>query len=145
MRSPGRASLLRPDLLLGWCGLLLAGCGAAEPDAADPTAAPAPIEAPSELCAPLVSGCGCAYQCALGRARADGRYDVTHDYQDSRVDEAALERRCFDAAGHAYPGPTAEATRCLDVFSDLGACGGECIPSTQFLDCVLSEGRCAPR
>ena len=145
MRSRGWASLRTGALR---ASLLLAGCGAAEREAPEPSApsTPAPVEAPpAEVCAPLVSGCGCAYQCALGRRRPDGRYDVTHDYQDSRVDQAALERRCFDAAGRAYPGPTAETPRCLDVFSEVEICGGECIPSTQFLDCVLSDGRCAPR
>lgn len=133
--------------LVGAWGLVLAACGAAggePPAAADPAAgAGAPR---GDVCAPLVSGCGCAYQCGLGRPRPDGRYDVTHDFQDSRVDLAALGRRCFDAEGRAYHegAAPAAATRCIDVLDDLGACGGECIPSVDFLDCALSEGRCAP-
>jgi hypothetical protein len=132
--------------VLGASALLLTACGGAEREpaatvaAGDPEASSTP---PAPVCAPLVSGCGCAYQCALGRPRPDGRYDVTHDLQDSRTDEAALVRRCFDAAGRAHP--EAGATRCVDVFDDLTPCGGECIPSLAYLDCVLSGDRCAFR
>jgi hypothetical protein len=155
-----------PVFVIGLVGLVgLASCGAAERDAppsrepdseepgtgvplAEPPPPIAPAPAPPDtLCLPVVSGCGCAYVCGIGRRRPDGRFDVNHDYQDSRVDEAALERRCFDAAGHTYPerGAPPDATRCIDVFYDLTPCGGECIPSTHFLDCVLRDGHCRPR
>jgi hypothetical protein len=99
------------------------------------------------LCLPLVSGCGCAYVCAQSMRQIDAtRHEVVHDHQDSRVDEAIVERRCFDAAGNAYPeqGAPREATNCRDVFSDNTPCGGECVPSTQYLNCHDENGRCVP-
>ncbi len=155
--------------MLFWlgAGLVIASCGGAERDASPPDPPAAPDSDPAtatrtndetptpqvgstradSLCLAVVHGCGCAYVCGLGRLRADAHYDVVHDFQDSRVDEMARERRCFDARGHAYPedGAPADATRCIDVFYDLTPCGGECIPTTDYLDCVLVDDRCAPR
>jgi hypothetical protein len=98
------------------------------------------------LCHPIVSGCGCAYQCARGlRVIRQGRWQVIHDDQDSRTDEATLEHWCFDDAGHGYParGAPANAKRCLDVFHDGTGCGGECIPTTEYLGCHATGDRCA--
>ena len=99
------------------------------------------------MCHPIVSGCGCAYQCgqAMRRHGRDG-WLVAHDFQDSRLDEATVERMCFDAAGHASPAQSAPATatRCRDVFRAQTPCGGECIPTTQYLGCHAQGDRCVP-
>ena len=117
---------------------------------------PRPVEAASPsteaaedgaLCLPIVSGCGCAYQCAWSvHALADGTHQVAHDFLDSALVDATVERHCFDAAGHGSParGAPADATRCLDVFYDGSACGGGCIASTEYLDCRSVDDRCAP-
>jgi hypothetical protein len=150
---------------LSWLLLLLVACGGSErapSPAAEPaetsrgatTTQPSTESEPATvatstadpLCLPIVHGCGCAYQCALGRRRPDGRYDVTHAGQDSRVDIAVLENRCFDADGRSLHDidDLPEGARCLDVFYDQTPCGGECIPTTDYLDCRLDEGRCLP-
>jgi len=37
------------------------------------------------------------------------------------------------------------AAGCRDVFYDRSSCGGECIPSTQYLTCHVADGgRCVP-
>jgi hypothetical protein len=98
-----------------------------------------------KLCHPIVNGCGCAYQCGQAmRAHGPGRWLVAHDLQDGRLDEATMERMCFDAAGHASPTSNAAATRCMDVFRDQTACGGECIPTAQYLGCHAQGDRCVP-
>jgi hypothetical protein len=124
--------------------IAMASCGAMN---GEPTPAPSAPIAEGARCLPVVHGCGCAYACGLGSRRDDGRYDVTHDFQDSRADVADLERRCFDAAGHAFSeaGAPPEATRCIGVFYDRTPCGGECIQTTAYLDCALADRRCAPR
>jgi hypothetical protein len=101
------------------------------------------------VCHPIVSGCGCAYQCARGmRVDDTGRWQVTHDFQDSRLDDAVVERWCFDASGHGSRagGAQVEATQCLDVFYDLTPCGGKCLPTVQYLRChaLANEDYCAP-
>ncbi|MFN7700706.1 MAG: hypothetical protein ACK5U8_22600 [Deltaproteobacteria bacterium] len=139
------------------CIVFVSGCSgapaassggtAAEPAHAETPAQARPTSSASTLCLPLVSGCGCAYVCAQSLRQLDAtRHDVVHDLLDSRTDEAVVERRCFDAAGHAYPegGAPPEATNCRAVFYDLTPCGGECIPSTEYLDCHVIEGRCRP-
>lgn len=79
---------------------------------------------------PLVSGCGCAYQCARGvRVGPDGVWDVTHDFLDSATLKAVIETRCFNDAGLASAGD------CQKVFFDRTACGGECVPTTAHLRC----------
>jgi hypothetical protein len=137
---------------LGLAGLL--GCGGS-PDR-DESTEPAPAVEPGEaeeaaesgLCLPLVSGCGCAYVCASAmRELGEGRYEVSHDYQDSRLDEAVVQGWCFDPEGRGSPQPGAPETHqnCLDVFFDQTPCGGECIPSTDFLACRRPpEGSCGP-
>lgn len=138
--------------------VLLIGCssGSDAPATSSGAEVEQPVETtetPSEergtggLCLPLVSGCGCAYVCAQSVRQIDEtRHEVAHDHQDSRLDEAIVERRCFDAAGLAYPEEAAppQATNCRDVFSDNSACGGECAPTTQYLDCHNEDGRCVP-
>jgi len=67
-------------------------------ETAETTETPTPTE--DQHCLPLVSGCGCAYVCARSLRRIDAeRWAVVHDYQDSRVDEATIERWCFDETG----------------------------------------------
>jgi len=109
---------------------------------------PATSRLPSRFeCHPVVSGCGCAYECARGvRSSSEGRgmaaWQITDDSRDSRTDEAVLTRWCFDHAGHAQrPGP---GTHCLDVFLDRTACGGECIPTTEYLGCHAVGDGCKP-
>jgi hypothetical protein len=119
---------------------LLAGCTESKaPHAiADPAADARPAPPKEVLSLPLVSGCGCAYRCAQGvRPRGDGGWDITHDLLDSTTMPATIERWCFDAKGHGYPeiGAPKEATDCQRVFHDRSPCGGECIPSTQYLHC----------
>lgn len=138
---------------------LAVGCGSAEAPAsvtapethaeptppAPPTPPPPPASTPT--CHPIVSGCGCAYQCATGvHETSPGHWQVVHDLQDSRLDDAEIQRWCFDATGLGSPaaGPAANATRCLDVFFDGTPCGGECIPTTAYLGCHAVGDRCAP-
>ena len=100
------------------------------------TPPPPPAEDPTTL--PLVSGCGCAYQCARVLKKRDGEtWEVIHDLQDSATTIAVIERWCFDEKGHGYPekGAPKEAANCLRVFYDRTPCGGECIPSIQNLRC----------
>jgi len=140
---------------------LVAACSrGAPPPAASPVSVPppdAPVVAPrtdpvaaraaERRCLPLVSGCGCAYVCALTmNLLPDGAHEVTHDLQDSRVDRATIERWCFDAAGHGSPASAARADQrqCMEVFFDGTGCGGECVPRTDVLRCALVGTRCAP-
>ena len=113
-------------------------------ETAETTETPTPTE--DQHCLPLVSGCGCAYVCARSLRRIDAeRWAVVHDYQDSRVDEATIERWCFDETGvgsSAETGSTGEA--CQDVFYDRTPCGGECAPTTDFLECHFVDDRCIP-
>jgi hypothetical protein len=111
-----------------------------------PVAEPPPTEPAEARCLPIIHGCGCAYQCALGEPREDGRWDVTHAAQDSRIDVATLERRCFDTQGRSFleSDDLPDPVRCMDVYYDQSPCGGECIPTTEFLDCAIREGSCAP-
>jgi hypothetical protein len=121
--------------------VLMAGCTETRSKGAvaDP-AADARVSPPSSaLSLPLVSGCGCAYRCAQGvRARADGGWDVTHDLLDSTTIPASIERWCFDEKGSGHPelGAPKDATNCQRVFHDRTPCGGECVPSTQYLRCA---------
>jgi hypothetical protein len=131
--------------------LTISACRLAEPTrpATHSEEAIVPSESASKapVCHPMVSGCGCAYQCAYGlRLTHEGSWEVTHDYQDSRTDETTLERWCFDDTGHGYPvsGAPASAKRCLDVFYDRTVCGGECIPTTSYLGCHAAGAHCAP-
>jgi hypothetical protein len=111
--------------------LVLLGCNKPAPHAiAD--------AAPADVVLPIVSGCGCAYQCARAlRTNPDGVWEVTHDFLDSTTVSAVIERRCFDDKGHAYAeaGAPKEATYCRRVFYDRSSCGGECIPTTAYLRC----------
>ena len=112
--------------------LVMFGCGKSAPGNVEPRT-PEP-----DTVLPLVSGCGCAYQCAHSvRHKPDGVWDVTHDYLDSTTVSAVIERRCFDEKGHAYPeaGAPKDATYCRRVFYDRTPCGGECIPTTTFVKC----------
>lgn len=129
----------------GWvvASLLTLACGKSAPvhavadPAADARSAPS-AEPESESFLPLVSGCGCAYQCARSIRRGpDGVWDVTHDFLDSTTVSAVIERWCFDDKGHAYPeaGAPKDATFCRRVFYDRSPCGGECIPTTKFMRC----------
>jgi hypothetical protein len=107
------------------------------------------IEAPdasAPLCLPVVSGCGCAYVCGTSmRRNDDGSYEIVHDRLDSTTVTADVQQWCFDAAGHGSPAPPTGGTGCRDVFYDRSACGGECIPTTQYLACYVdNEGRCVP-
>lgn len=98
-------------------------------------------------CLPLVSGCGCAWVCAMTmHVLPDGAHEVVHDLQDSALARATVERWCFDDEGHGSPAAAARPTqrRCLDVFYDGSGCGGECIPRTDLLRCGLVGTRCAP-
>jgi len=126
------------------CGvslLLVLGCGRSAPPhaIADPVVdAHVRVSSDAGLSLPLVSGCGCAYQCAHAlRQGTDGIWEVTHDFLDSTTVRAVIERRCFDDKGHAYPevGAPKEATLCRQVFYDRTPCGGECIPTTTFVRC----------
>ncbi|MGZ3421780.1 MAG: hypothetical protein ACXVEE_28150 [Polyangiales bacterium] len=121
---------------------VLLGCSRTAPHAvADPSAdARVPVVEPesSVTTLPLVSGCGCAYQCAHGIRRGpEGVWDVTHDFLDSATIKAVIQRWCFDDKGHAYPEASApkEASFCRLVFYDRTPCGGECIPTTKFTHC----------
>lgn len=92
------------------------------------------------LCLPLVDGCGCSSMCARGERRVqDDRYMITHDFQDSRLDQATLGRHCFDERGVSSPD---DGTRsgCVDTFQ-WGSCGGECIP-TPAPTCRIVDGSC---
>ncbi len=125
------------------------GCGTAEtpPPVSAPQQQAPTTAAATQVCHPIVSGCGCAYQCATGmRETSPGHWQVTHDLQDSRLDDTETERWCFDDAGHGSPaaGAPATATRCIDVFFDGTPCGGECIPTAAFLGCHASGDRCVP-
>lgn len=96
-------------------------------------------------CLPLVSGCGCAYVCALTMHTLDGGvHEVVHDLQDSRLDRATVARWCFDADGHGSPAERASASErsCVEVFFDGSGCGGECVPRADLLRCTLTEGGC---
>lgn len=135
--------------LLGGIALLAlsgAGIGTCDMPAPTPAPAPAPSAQPNALpCLPVVSGCGCAYQCGRAMKKTDVGWMISHDLQDSRLDEAEVARWCFDALGRGAPSAVApaNATRCLDVFYDRSACGGECIPRTEFLSCRDTGVRCA--
>lgn len=122
-----------PSLL---AALLLVGCDKRPIRVApDPAPDARSVESTS---LPLVSGCGCAYQCGRGlRVDADGVWEITHDLLDSTSVKAVIERWCFDEKGHAYPeaGAPKEARACRRVFYDRTACGGECIPTTAHLRC----------
>ncbi len=110
--------------------LVLLGCDRRPVQAVADPVADARRDEPTATILPLVSGCGCAYQCARGlRVGADGVWEVTHDLLDSTTVKAVVERRCFDEKGHANPGD------CTRVFYDRTPCGGECIPTTQYLRC----------
>ncbi|MEM9073637.1 MAG: hypothetical protein AAGE52_34425 [Myxococcota bacterium] len=132
--------------------LVLVGCGApsAPPRSESQTAessdrAEVPQGAPSAdapLCLPLVSGCGCAYQCARGEREVDGQWQVSHDFQDSRLDNATVQRWCFDAAGRGRPAQDGDRDGCREVFFDGTPCGGECIPTTAFLECHAVDQHC---
>jgi hypothetical protein len=125
---------------------LLAACSRGAPPPAASPAAPVGVVG-ERRCLPLVSGCGCAYVCALTmNLLPDGAHEVTHDLQDSRLDRATIERWCFDAAGHGSPASAARADQrqCTEVFFDGTGCGGECIPRTDVLRCTLVGNRCAP-
>jgi len=142
--------------------LLLVGCSSSTPSSSGPvtqereereepdqreTARESPETDGEGLCLPLVNGCGCAYVCAQAVQRGEGdRWMVSHDYQDSRLDEAAIERRCFDESGVSSPDTDAPpvGTVCKDVFYDLSPCGGECAPTTEFLNCHLVGHSCRP-
>ena len=116
----------------------------AEPAAATPEPPPARDE---PLCLPIVHGCGCAYACATSlRQHDDGSWEVTHDFQDSATATARVERWCADAAGslHMATEGEAEAEGCLDVFYDQTPCGGECVPTREYLSCHFEAGRCVP-
>lgn len=133
----------------------LVGCGsqsAQEPSAVEsheqPTATPGHDEAddetsaadPRELCLPLVNGCGCSSMCAQGERHVGfNQYMITHDGQDSRLDQARRGRLCFDARGVSSPD---DGTRsgCVDTFQ-WGVCGGECIP-TPVPICRIVDGSC---
>jgi hypothetical protein len=67
----------------------------------------------------------------------DGSVEVTHDFQDSATTPAVIERWCFDDKGHGSPekGAPKDAKNCRRVYYDRTPCGGECIPSTQYLRC----------
>jgi hypothetical protein len=98
-------------------------------------------DAPVDLRLPLVSGCGCAYQCGRGlKSGPDGVWEITHDFLDSTTLRAVIERWCFDAKGRAYPeaGAPKEASDCRRVFYDRTPCGGECIPTTTYVRCGSS-------
>ncbi len=90
-------------------------------------------------CLPIVSGCGCAYQCARGlEENAAGQWRVVHEHLRSTTILATIERRCFDALGHVV----ATSERCLDVFDDRSPCTGKCAPTTEYLDCRADGDRC---
>ncbi len=124
----------------------------APPSAPSPAAATttpgASVERRSDgpRCLPIVSGCGCAYACALTVHLLDGGvHEVAHDLQDSRLDRVTVERWCFDEAGHGAPerGANPAQRGCIEVFYDGTPCGGECVPRTDVLRCALVENRCA--
>lgn len=95
---------------------------------------------PRALCLPLVDGCGCSSMCAQGERRVEGdQYMITHDGQDSRLDQATLGRHCFDERGASSPD---DGTRsgCVDTFQ-RGRCGGGCIP-TPAPTCRIVDGSC---
>lgn len=134
---------------------MVAACGGTRPA---PAATPTPADAGSRdagarvevaeapLCLPVVSGCGCAYVCGSSIRRNDDRsYEIVHDFLDSATVTADVQRWCFDEAGHGSPASSGGGTGCSDVFYDRSACGGECIPTTQYLTChAADEGRCVP-
>lgn len=95
---------------------------------------------PRALCLPLVDGCGCSSMCAQGERRVHGdQFVITHDGQDSRLDQATLGRHCFDERGVSS---LDDGTRsdCVDTFQ-WGSCGGECIP-TPAPTCRIVDGSC---
>lgn len=125
----------------------------AEPASTEPAATPSHEEprvaAPRQArrCLPLLNGCGCADRCADGFQQADGSWGVVRPMGRSALDAVTLERRCFDPRGVSYAegGEPAEADDCIDVFAEPMACGGECIPRTEFLLCgVGDDGSCGP-
>jgi hypothetical protein len=129
--------------------LLSTACGS-NPPPPEPRAEREQESAPEPSrveCRPLVSGCGCAYQCATGiEALADGRWRVIHDGLDSVAIEAVSQEWCFDRRGvgarvDATDGLPADRT-CLEVFHDNTPCGGECIPMTEYLGCHAEGDRC---
>jgi hypothetical protein len=95
----------------------------------------------------VVSGCGCAYVCGSSlRRNVDGTSEIVHDLLDSATVTSEVQRWCFDDAGHGSSAPPdGGAAGCRDVFYDRSSCGGECIPSTQYLTCHVADGgRCVP-
>lgn len=124
---------------LGVSLVFVLGCGrSAPPHAVADRVVDAPVSVDAGWSLPLVSGCGCAYQCAHAvRQGPDGVWEVTHDLLDSTTVRAVVERRCFDDRGNAYPeaGAPKEAKLCRQVFYDRTPCAGECIPTTAFLRC----------
>lgn len=128
--------------------VVLLACTRASPSGSSPTrtATTAQPREAGRRCLPIVSGCGCAYACAVSmRALDGGVYEVSHDLQDSRLDRVTVERWCFDADGRGSPASHASAAQrtCAEVFFDGTGCGGECIPRADLLRCALVEGRCA--
>ncbi len=102
-------------------------------------------EGAENLCLPLVSGCGCAYACgASADLNADGTYQVTRVGGGSGPAAASVERWCFGSTGLGRPDPGSEGSDCKDVFYDRTPCGGECIPTTDFLGCHLEDEQCVP-
>lgn len=97
-------------------------------------------------CLPVVNGCGCAYVCGHAISEnADGSFEVVHDFQDSATTNVVIARWCFDDAGRGSPESTAPSeAHCKDVFDERSSCGGECIPTTEFLSCHIEEGNCVP-
>lgn len=123
-----------------------------EPENTPPIRAPDPRagqETDQALCLPVVSGCGCAYVCGTSVGRNDdGTYGVVHDFLDSMIITARVARWCFDAGGVGRPAAEGQAEagfRCLDVFEESRVCGGECVPTTEYLSCRLLDGSCTNR
>jgi hypothetical protein len=135
-------------IALGACSGDDAGTTTATADPSTGTETPpaGPPSGPIEdtLCLPLVTGCGCAIACSAVMNRVGDRYEIVREFPDARLERATLERRCFDARGSAYPedGAPPEATNCRDVFYDQSPCGGECIPTVEFLSCHIEDHRC---
>lgn len=104
-----------------------------------------PLLASSLECHAIVSGCGCAGGCALGRVRrSSGTWVVDAGAEQRR--EATLEHWCFDGDGRgrrAGSGP-ADARHCVDVFRDAAGCDGECI-AEPLPRCRVVGGRCRAR
>ena len=101
----------------------------------------------SRRCLPLLNGCGCADGCGDGFSQRGRGWGVVRPWGDSALDEVTRERRCFDSRGVSYleHDAPAAASNCIDVFVAPMACGGECIPTTDFLRCSIDpDGGCGP-